>query len=94
MIYAVYKSPVKDSTYLYVERRDDFSRVPEALLKMFGKPQFVMLLSPEKHQRLVRIELDQLQQALTEQGYYLQLPPPQDSLLSEHRRQLGLDKQA
>ena len=45
MLCAVYKSVRKDSTYLYVERRDDFSKVPEALLQTFGTPVLVTLIN-------------------------------------------------
>ena len=33
MFCVIYRSPQRDQTYLYVEKKDDFSRVPDALLK-------------------------------------------------------------
>ena len=92
MICAVYKSLKKEATYLYVERRDDFSRVPSALLEIFGKPQFVMLLPLKSDKQLAFVDVAQLRQALLTQGYLLQLPPPEESLLKQHRQQLGLDR--
>ena len=44
MFCVIYRSPLRDQTYLYVEKKDDFSRVPEELLKGFGKPQLAMVL--------------------------------------------------
>lgn len=92
MICAVYKSPKKDATYLFVERRDDFSRIPAPLLTVFGKPQFVMLLSLKQTRPLAFAEPERLLEALATQGYFLQLPPPETNLLKQHRQQLGLDK--
>ena len=92
MICAVYKSLKKEATYLYVERRDDFSRVPSALLDIFGRPQFVMLLPLKADRPLAFVDAEQLRQALQTQGYLLQLPPPEENLLKQHRQQLGLDR--
>ncbi|PZQ27969.1 MAG: hypothetical protein DI557_23895, partial [Serratia marcescens] len=39
MLCVIYRSPKRDQTYLYVEKKDDFSRVPEDLMKSFGVPQ-------------------------------------------------------
>lgn len=36
MICTIYRSSKRDQTYLYVEKRDDFSSVPEELMKSFG----------------------------------------------------------
>ncbi|VFS01281.1 YcgL domain [Salmonella enterica subsp. enterica serovar Typhimurium] len=38
MFCVIYRSSKRDQTYLYVEKKDDFSRVPEALMKGFGQP--------------------------------------------------------
>ena len=91
MICAVYKSLKKEATYLYVERRDDFSRVPSPLLDIFGRPQFVMLLPLKVDKQLAFVDAEQLRQALQTQGYLLQLPPPEENLLKQHRQQLGVD---
>lgn len=85
MLCAVYKSVKKDSTYLYVQRRDDFSAVPEALLKTFGPPVLVTLLNLAKREHLALADIDKVRQQLTQQGYYLQLPPPEDNLLAQHK---------
>ena len=90
MLSAIYKSPVKADTYLYVEKRDDFSRVPEALLKTFGKPQFVMLVNMAKRETLAIADIEQVKNSLVEQGFYLQLPPKEDNLLDIHRKQTGV----
>ncbi|MCC5852528.1 MAG: YcgL domain-containing protein [Alkalimonas sp.] len=85
MLCVVYKSLKKEQTYLYIERRDDFSNVPEALLATFGTPQLVTLIDLNKRTSLAQADLSKVKAALTEQGYYLQLPPPPEDLLAEHK---------
>ena len=87
MICAVYKSVKKHSTYLYVERRDDFSAVPDALLKTFGAPVLVTLINLAKREHLALADIDKVRQQLTQHGYYLQIPPPEDNLLAQHKAQ-------
>ncbi|MFS2225588.1 YcgL domain-containing protein [Pantoea sp. B65] len=84
MFCVIYRSPQRDQTYLYVEKKDDFSRVPEELLRGFGKPQLAMLLPLDGSKKLVNADLAKVTRALQEQGYYLQLPPPVESLLKMH----------
>ncbi|MDX1392645.1 MAG: YcgL domain-containing protein [Rheinheimera sp.] len=87
MLCAVYKSVKKDSTYLYVKQRDDFSAVPEGLLKTFGTPVLVTLLNLANRQQLALADIDKVKQALTGPGFYLQLPPPAEDLLAQHKAQ-------
>ncbi|MDY1038258.1 YcgL domain-containing protein [Lelliottia sp. CFBP8978] len=84
MFCVIYKSSKRDQTYLYVEKRDDFSRVPEELMKGFGTPQLAMLLPLDGRKQLVNADLEKVKTALKEQGYYLQLPPPPENLLKQH----------
>ncbi|SHG81292.1 YcgL domain-containing protein [Ferrimonas marina] len=93
MICSVYKSSKKADTYLYINKRDDFSQVPEALMTLFGTPQFVMLLPIVKLQQLAGADLDKVKQSLVDPGYYLQIPPPTENLLKQHRSELGLDRE-
>ena len=92
MICSVYKSSRKAETYLFVEKRDDFSAVPEALMQMFGTPQLVMLVPLSKRSHLALADIDKVKVDLKDKGYYLQLPPPKANLLEEHKLSLGLDK--
>lgn len=87
MLCAVYKSLKKEQTYLYVERRDDFSAVPEALLSSFGQPQLVTIINLAARQHLALADLIKVKKQLQSQGFYLQIPPPVESLLSQHLAQ-------
>lgn len=77
----VYKTKKKDEAYLYVSRKDALSRVPEALLEQFGKPELAMtmILTPEK--KLARADIDKVLKALDEQGFYLQMPPAKETYM-------------
>ncbi|OKP02068.1 YcgL domain-containing protein [Xenorhabdus eapokensis] len=84
MICVIYRSPKRDQTYLYIEKRGDFSRVPEDLLRTFGEPQYSMMISLSGRKKLANADIEKVKTALNEQGFYLQIPPPVESLLNEH----------
>jgi uncharacterized protein YcgL (UPF0745 family) len=79
----IYKGPKKPDSYLFVEREDDFSRIPEALLTMFGDLEYVMTLELHEHRLLARVSAAEVMQKLAEQGYFLQLPPGDTRLVLE-----------
>lgn len=84
MLCAIYRSVLRDQTYLYIEKKDDFSRVPEELLKGFGKPVLSMVISLAGRDKLASADINKVQQELKEKGYYLQVPPPPENLLKTH----------
>ncbi|HDT3625463.1 TPA: YcgL domain-containing protein [Morganella morganii subsp. morganii] len=90
MLCAIYRSPNRDQTYLFIEKKDDFSRVPEELLKSFGKPVFSMLINLANRDKLANADIEKVKQELTDAGYYLQFPPPVEDLLSEYRDTLSI----
>ncbi|MCA6998996.1 YcgL domain-containing protein [Dickeya solani] len=83
MYCVIYRSSKRDQTYLYVEKKDDFFRVPDELMKSFGLPHLVMILPLDGRKKLVSADIDKVKQMLIEQGFYLQLPPPPENLLDE-----------
>lgn len=74
----IYKGSRRADTYLYIEREDDFSRVPEALLGMLGSVERVMELELVPGRTLAQADPEQVRRLLREQGYYLQMPPPKE----------------
>lgn len=76
----IYKSRRKEETYLYVSLKDDLTRVPEALLETFGRPELVtkLMLTPER--KLAQADAGKVIASIEEQGFYLQLPPPKETL--------------
>lgn len=80
---SIYKSPRKNEMYLYVDRSEALTRVPEALLAVFGTPQhaFDLVLSPER--KLARENIETVLENLEKQGFHLQMPPPEEEYI-EH----------
>ncbi|KGK81350.1 hypothetical protein BSR09_17485 [Stutzerimonas degradans] len=82
-ICSIYKSLRKNGMYLYVDKRDALSRVPEGLLAAFGTPQlaFELVLTPQR--QLAREDIAKVLANLETQGYHLQMPPAEDDYI-EH----------
>jgi uncharacterized protein len=78
IICQIYRSPKEEGMYLYVKKEEELTKVPEALLTLFGKPQaaMVLLLTPEK--KLARANINKVIDELNQQGFYLQMPPRTD----------------
>lgn len=85
----VYRSLKKADTYLYVEKNGDFDKVPEQLRTLLGKLTLVMTLDLDKRATLGQADLTKVKQELTDNGFYLQLPPPTENMLDELKQQNG-----
>jgi uncharacterized protein YcgL (UPF0745 family) len=85
----VYKSSKKADTYLYVEKKGEFDKVPGQLKTLLGKLTLVMTLDLDKRTNLGTAELAKVKQELTDNGFYLQLPPPTENMLDEFKKQQG-----
>ena len=70
----IYKSARKQDTYLYVTAKDDFSRVPDALMKMIGQPIHVMELELHPDRKLAREDTGEVLRNLQQRGWHLQMP--------------------
>ncbi|MDA9557330.1 YcgL domain-containing protein [Vibrio sp.] len=86
MLCTIYRSAKKEGAYLYVNKRDDFSMVPDALMTMFGKPILVMTIKIAGRE-LAQVDADKVRESLEKDGFFLQLPPPPKNLLDEHKEQ-------
>lgn len=64
--------------YLYVDKQEDLERVPDALLKRFGKPEQAMTLVLTPERELARVDIKKVLAGLEEQGFFLQMPPQPD----------------
>ncbi len=73
---AIYRSKKKDEHYLFVKKKDDFSEVPEAVLKVLGGLEFAMELELVPGKQLARSNSDDVIANLAKQGFHLQTPPP------------------
>jgi len=75
MYCAVYKSPKKIDTYLYLAKKDNFACLPAALLKLLGQPVYVMELELTAERKLAQEDVQQVMKNLQMQGWHLQMPP-------------------
>lgn len=75
MVCFIYKSLKKDELYLYLDKKDDFSAVPEELLKSLGRLQFVMELTLSPERKLAREDVAKVMASLQNKGFFIQMPP-------------------
>jgi uncharacterized protein YcgL (UPF0745 family) len=71
----IYRSPRRQETYLYVDRRQGLSDVPEELLESFGEPEEVMVIAMTAERKLARVSAEQVMSGIEKNGYFLQVPP-------------------
>ena len=73
MLCHFYRSNRKFDTYLYLVEKDDFSVVPDDLLRIFGDPEFSFSFDLQSERKLAREEASEVLENLQQQGYHLQL---------------------
>lgn len=76
---SVFRSSLKDFTYIYLLAGHKHEDLPEALKQVFGKPVFVMNLELTPDRKLAYEDVGQVMHDLANQGYHLQLPPREDA---------------
>ena len=76
---SVYRSSLKDYTYIYLHDGRKFEDLPVSLLKIFGEPELVMALDLTPERKLAYEDVNQVMESLKENGYHLQMPPQEDA---------------
>lgn len=71
----VYRSPLREYTYLYLADGREWDDLPEDLRARFGAPEEVMSLDLRATTRLARVDIEAVRAALEREGHYLQFPP-------------------
>ena len=74
----IYRSRRKKGAYLFIAERDNFSAVPEALLKLFGSAEFSFEFELHPTKPLAYGNTEEVLRHLNTHGFYLQLPPGDD----------------
>ena len=82
----IYKTRRKRDMYLYVDFRDDLSRVPEALMNEFGAPEFAFSITLTTERKLARADAATVLEQIEIKGYYLQMPPTDGGVEAQIRR--------
>lgn len=75
MLCFIYKSLKKEHLYLYIDKKDDFSKVPEELFNSFGKMEFVMDLELTPERKLAKEDAGKVIDSLKTKGFFVQMPP-------------------
>lgn len=81
-ICSIYRSSRVEGMYLYVDKKEDVARVPEALLQKFGRPELAMTLLLHPERKLARADVNIVLDGIAKHGFYLQMPPQDDEQLS------------
>lgn len=76
----VYRSRRKLHTYLILSERDNFEIVPDSLTKLFGNPEFSFEFDLSTQKKLAQVDPEEVARNLSENGFYLQLPPGDERL--------------
>lgn len=77
---SIYKGRHKPDIYLYIPGREDFSGVPQDLLRIMGRLEHVMDLVLTPGRRLARANACAIMRALLIHGRYVQLPAEDEKL--------------
>lgn len=78
----IYKTKKRDGLYLYVKEEDDFSDVPEEVMKQFPQPEHVFNLELSADRPLARVDVFKVISDLHKDGFYLQMPPKPEAAIS------------
>ena len=76
----VYKSFKQFDYFLFVEKEDEFARVPDGLRQLLGVLEKIMDLELDENRNLAQADVLVVMQQIVERGYYLQMPPQSDSV--------------
>ncbi|WML89317.1 YcgL domain-containing protein [Thiothrix lacustris] len=75
----VYRSRRKPGSFLFLPEKDNFVRVPEVLLTIFGVPEFSFDFELSADRQLVlKLDATEIRRVMQENGFFLQLPPKED----------------
>ncbi|NBV75345.1 MAG: YcgL domain-containing protein [Methylococcaceae bacterium] len=75
MLCYIYKSQKKEELYVYLNTQDDFSSLPDDLIRQLGKLSFVMELELTPDKKLARENAEKVIFALQSRGFFIQMPP-------------------
>lgn len=72
---SIYRCAKKEGMYVYVDKQEDLSRIPDVLKKQMGATELAMTLLLSEDKKLARANAQEVLNAIEEQGFYLQMPP-------------------
>lgn len=70
----VYRSSRRENTYLFLAKKDSFEEIPEALLRIFGSPEFSFEFELNDEKNLIRENSADVMKNIQERGFHLEMP--------------------
>ena len=58
----------------------NFNEVPDSLISLLGEVNFSFEFNLGQNRKLVRAEAKEVRRIMTENGYFLQMPPPKNEI--------------
>lgn len=77
----VYRSSKRDQTYVYMAKKEDFEILPPDLVVRLGQLEFSLEIDLVPERKLALEDAKAVLRNLREQGWHLQLPRDEKSLL-------------
>jgi hypothetical protein len=77
-----YRTSSREETYLFVDKKVGLERVPESLMQKFPNPELVTTFKLSPGRKMARVDAAKVLQAIHDQGFFLQMPPPKDAHLA------------
>ncbi|WP_018882574.1 MULTISPECIES: YcgL domain-containing protein [unclassified Thioalkalivibrio] len=74
----VYRATRRADTYVYFPEKDDFSDLPEGVMRALGTLEFALEFDLTPERTLAQEDPQKVLANLKEQGFHLQFPPPED----------------
>lgn len=69
----IYRSLKKENSYLYIDNENDFSKIPEVLMKAFGQPVFIMKVLLDGKRKFVVGSSQEIEEKITQDGFFFQM---------------------
>ena len=79
----VYRSNAKPGMYLYLIEKDNFTEVPDSLMQLLGEVIYSFEFDLSNDRKLVKAEAQEVLRIMSENGYFLQMPPAKSELLGQ-----------
>ncbi|GAA5104791.1 YcgL domain-containing protein [Orbus sasakiae] len=80
----IYRSPKKENSYLYIDTENDFSKVPDVLMNVFGEPILVMKVLLDGKRQFVVGSSQDIEDKIKQDGFFVQMLKDDDFYVNSH----------
>jgi len=74
-ICSIFRCSKKEGMYLYVDKKAGIDSIPDQLRRQLGDVELAMTLMISEDKKLARANAKEVLQAISGNGFYLQMPP-------------------